>query len=165
MPRKSAFEVGQMDLILRVIKNAPTISSCRVTSHGEVVCIQQSTYTDPIVIPQSLPSCTASCSWIILQSFNVIFVWIVIMPKRCVSGLCNNTNEDVTALIHGQKIPKSHASGIVLWNSTELTGSMVIPHMFCVVFTSDNLMISYLMVSGDIHLVFTPGLPRVNVPE
>ena len=29
------------------------------------------------------------------------------MPKRCVSGLCNNTNEDVTALIHGQKIPKS----------------------------------------------------------
>ena len=22
------------------------------------------------------------------------------MPKRCVSGLCNNTNEYVTALIH-----------------------------------------------------------------
>ena len=96
MPRKSAFEVGQMDLILRVIKNAPTISSCRVTSHGEVVCLQQSTHsphidvaqvnpaiseirmqstcTDPIVIPQSLPSCTASCSWIVLQSFHVIFV-------------------------------------------------------------------------------------------
>ena len=84
------------------------------------------------------------------------------MPKRCVSGLCNNTNEDVTALIHGKKDSQIARK----WDRfVKLTGSMVIPHMFCVVFTSDNLMISYLMVSGDIHSVFTPGLPRVNVPE
>ena len=51
MPRKSAFKV-EMDPILKIINNAPAISSCPVTSQSEVA--HQSTCTDPMAISQSL---------------------------------------------------------------------------------------------------------------
>ena len=76
MSRKSAFEIGQMDPILRVIKNALAIGSCRMTSQNEVVDLQQSTCTDHIVIPQSLGPVVGLQRLVrrLSYKFNVTFV-------------------------------------------------------------------------------------------
>ena len=81
------------------------------------------------------------------------------MPKHYVSGLCNNTNENgysTDTWPKDSKVARKWDRFVEL-DVTKLE-AIVIPQKFRVVVTSDNLIILYLMISGDINSVFTPSL-------
>ena len=80
--------------------------------------------------------------------------------------MCKNTNEDGYST---DTWPKDSKVVHNLWDRflklVRANWKHGNPRVFCVVVILDNLMILYLIVSGDINSVFTPSLPRVNISE
>ena len=84
------------------------------------------------------------------------------MPKHIISGLCKNTNEDVTALINGQKILKVARKwhrfvklDRVNWKHGDASDVLCGGH-----FRQPDDFIFYGQFS-----FHTQPIPRVNVPE